>query len=167
MFFCQLFKDSSISLVFCFIVTSITFIDLSSNGFCYFSVFHCLYDVKIWLCWAEFLWCLQDGATFRWYDFSISYGVRNLKSLIWIQPISFPYEKEVIVSISVLKCEFLVDNSELDRILIHTLNFASKFFWLVCIVSVEYLYHVISKYAEFGSRFLLLVDFKVFLLVWK
>ena len=79
--------------------------------------------------------------------FSISYGVRNLKSLLWIQPISFPYEKEVIVSISVLKCEFLVDSSELDRILIHTLNFASKFFLLVCIVSVEYLYHAINKYA--------------------
>ena len=54
------------------------------------------------------------------------YVVWNLRSLLRIQPIIFPYEKEVIVSIPVVKCEFLVDSSQLDRILIHTLNFASK-----------------------------------------
>ena len=63
--FCQLFKDSSISLVFCFIVSSITFINLSSNGFCYISVFHCLYDVKIWLMLSRVFLVLAGWCNFQ------------------------------------------------------------------------------------------------------
>ena len=44
----------------------------------------------------------------------------NTRYLFWLQPSSFPYEKESLVSTPVLKSEFLADSLELDRILIHT-----------------------------------------------
>ena len=54
----------------------------------------------------------------------------NTKYLLWIQPSSFPYEKEGVVSIPVLKPSFFVASSELDRILTHTLNSTWKHFGL-------------------------------------
>ena len=72
--FYQLFKDPSISLLCCFVLISITFIDFSSNGFCSFFQF-----LVVFMMLRFCLWCQAEFS--GWYSFWLKQFIYKLWGL--------------------------------------------------------------------------------------